>query len=232
MGTPLTTYLGKRIDLQHPQPTFNPDTKPVLTISRSFGCPAQEITKELVRTLNFLRKSEYLPKWEWVGKEVIEETAKTLNVNPQMVEKILTQKESSVFDDMFLSLSNKDYPGDFKIKKTIGTALLNHANQGHTVILGRGAVALCQVFKNAAHIQLQAPLEWRITQLSNQFNIGHDETMRRIEKTEKDRDQLRKFFAGAKNPNDLYDMSLNCARLSLDEIVTAIIGLMRTKGLI
>ena len=153
---------------------------PVVTISRDYGCPAKRLAGMLSSSLNRLEMEHYSKnRWSWIGKEILEESARELNLKPMMVREIVNKDISSVVDDIVLSLSHKHYPGDRKIKKTIGIVVRDFAEHGHVIIVGRGGVSITRDIPNSLHIRIQAPLEWRINDVSKRHMISLTEARKK-----------------------------------------------------
>jgi hypothetical protein len=96
-------------------------------------------------------------RWKWIGKEILEESAKELNLKPDMVRSIITEHEPGLLDDIVLSLSHKYYPGDVKIKRTFGSVIRTFAEEGHVVIVGRGGASITRDIPRSLHIKSARP---------------------------------------------------------------------------
>ncbi|NJN24687.1 MAG: cytidylate kinase-like family protein [Cyclobacteriaceae bacterium] len=206
---------------------------PVVTISRDYGCPAKRIAGMLSSALNRkeLENNSHF-HWHWIGKEILDESAKELNLNPTILKQIANKEQSGVVNEIVMSLSHKYYPGDQKIKKTIGEVIRTFAEQGHVIIVGRGGVSIARDIPDSLHIKLQAPVEWRINDVSKKQQIMLTDARRKIEELDAHRDQIRQFFEG-KNVNDsAYDVVFNYMTLDEEDIVTTILQLMESKNLI
>mgnify|MGYP000979413270 CR=1 FL=1 len=93
---------------------------PVITISRQSGCEAKKIGILLAAELNSSSKER---PWKCIDKEILEQSAKDLNLSASKIEHFYKGKEKSTFIDMFISFS-KTHVNDLKIKNTI--LYLNH----------------------------------------------------------------------------------------------------------
>ena len=208
-------------------------TGPVVTISRDYGCPAKRIAGMLSSALNrkeLENNSKY--HWQWIGKEILDASAKELDLNPNMVKQVADKTQSGVVNEIVMSLSHKYYPGDQKIKKTIGEVIRTFAEQGHVIIVGRGGVSITRDIPDSIHIKLQAPLEWRINDMSKKQDISLAEAQKQIEHLDRQRDMIREFFEGKKVSDSAYDIVFNYMTLSEEDIISTIIQLMESKNLI
>jgi hypothetical protein len=145
MSNILIQYMKDRFTMDtSPSVVKSAGSGPVVTISRAYGCPAKRIAGMLSSALNRVELGNYSKsRWAWIGKEILDESARELNLQTTMIREAANKDMSSVVDDIVLSLSHRYYPGDRKIKKTIGTVIRDFAEQGHVIIVGRGGVFHC-----------------------------------------------------------------------------------------
>ena len=209
------------------------DPGPVVTISREYGCPGQKIAQHLNDVLN--QRLQHLgkkPEWKWVGKEIFIEAAKDLNLQPEEVEHVFKQTERSVIDQVLSAQSSKFYKNDKSIRLAIGQTIRSIANDGHSIILGRGGVAITRDIKKSIHIYLEAPLQWRASIISEKQQCTIDEAKKLAIETDKRREEYRGYFQGRGNDYTWYDVRYNCMTLCIDEIVESIVKLMEIRKLI
>lgn len=206
---------------------------PVVTISREYGCPAKRLAGMLSSALNRIELENYSKQhWQWIGKEILDESAKELNLKSKMIREVVNKEESSVVEDIVMSLSHKYYPGDYKIKKTIGEVIRSFAEHGHVVIVGRGGVSITRDIPDSLHINIQAPLEWRINQVSKMYMISLTEARKKIQTIDAQRKVIREFFGGEKKDKSAFDVTFNYMTLDEEDIISTIIRLMESKDLI
>ncbi len=206
---------------------------PVITISREYGCSAKRIAGILSSALNRIEQENYSKhRWQWIGKEILDESAKELNLKPNMIREVAYKEDSNVVDDIVMSLSHKYYPGDHKIKKTIGEVIRSFAEQGYVIIVGRGGISITRDISESLHIKLQAPLEWRINNVSKKQMISLAEARKKILAIDTQRKMIREFFEGGKIDNSAFDVIFNYVTLDEDDIIASIIRLMESKDLI
>jgi len=206
---------------------------PVVTISRDYGCPAKRLAETLSSSLNQIELQNYSKyRWQWISKEILDNSAKELNLKPNMVREVANKDEDGLVEDIVKSLSHKGYPGDIKIKKTIGQVIRSFAEQGHVIIVGRGGVSITRHIKNSLHIRIQAPLEWRINDVSKKQMISLSEARKKIQHIDAQRTLIREYFEGTKVDNNSFDIIFNYMTLDEEDIIAGIIRLMESKDLI
>ncbi len=234
MSNILLEYMKNRFNADKtPRKNLKTNFGPVVTISREYGCPAKRLASLLTAALNRIELQSYAKgQWKWIGKEILEQSAKELNLQPEMVRDIANAQQKGLVEDVVLSLSHRYYPGDRKIKDTIGVVIRDFAEQGHVIVVGRGGVSIMRHMPNCLHIKLQAPLEWRINEISKKQMITLEEAEKKIKEIDHKRQLIRDHFEGKKANDSAFDLILNYMTLEEDNIVAAIIKLMELKNMI
>lgn len=234
MSNVLLTYMKNRFKDESIHLAKNSSKAgPVVTISREYGCPAKRLAGMLSSALNRIELENYSKnRWQWIGKEILDASAKELNLKPTMVREVVNKEQYGVVDDIVKSLSHRYYPGDIKIKKTLGEVIRSFAEQGHVIIVGRGAVSITRNIQNSIHIRITAPLEWRINDVSKKQMISLAEARKKILQIDSQREMIREFFVGKKVDNYEFDLIFNYMTLDDEDIIAVIIRLMESRNLI
>lgn len=197
---------------------------PLVTLSRAYGCPAKIIAGNLVKKLN---KSGGT-KWRWISKEILLASAKELGLPPSELKYFFNYHEQGVFDGMLSTLA-KFYASDRKIYQVIEKVIYTIGHQGHSVIVGRGGAAICKDISRGLHIRLFAPIEWRIKKVMETHELSHDKTSHFIQDYDNKRKKFLEHYTKKQGVESLFDLELNCASLTHEEIVTSILCLMKDK---
>ena len=187
---------------------------PVVTISREFGCPSKLIAQQLTEKLNQhigKRKPEI---WRFINKEVVEATAHRLELNSTEVNYLMSSGSKGFIEDVLASFSPA-YVSNLRMRNTIRAVVNSIADQGHVVIVGRGGVGVLQQYPNAIHIRLQAPREWRISQVCQSRNLNISEASRLVDEMDKKRSALIELMTGEKLHTCLFGLTINCSSLYL-----------------
>lgn len=229
-ATFLSKYLNARFTNELVKPGETKQKGVVVTISRDTGCDATPIVKELVKLLNSELKGPHKKTpWQFVSKEIFEQSAKELNVKPEIFERLESTKEKGFVEDLLHSLSTEGYPSEFKIKKTFKEVISSVAKGGGVIILGRGGVAIVGRSKRTIHIKLTAPLEWRVDNISKKKNFTKAKALKYVNEFDSKRDKFKKYYMGRKvQPTD-FDMILNVGTLSKKEICSTVISLIHER---
>ncbi|MGF1637715.1 MAG: AAA family ATPase [Cyclobacteriaceae bacterium] len=232
MNNTLLDYMEKRL---HPGKQDGDlkkiGTAPVITISRQYGCPAKKVAGKLVLALNkVLLASEKREAWTWIGKEILEESAKSLKIHTNDVKEAVA-KDGNLINDILQSFTQKYYPTEVRIKKTIADVIRLNAEKGNIVVVGRAAAAICRDIPNSLHIRLVAPKDWRIHYVSKEYQLSLDDSLKRIDDIDKKRDILLQYYLGKKYDETLFDIVFNYMTCTEDEIVEAVIKVLQTRDM-
>jgi hypothetical protein len=210
----------------------DPDVpRPVVTVSREFGCPSTQIARSLASLLNRRHGFERPGKWRFINKEVVEATARRLGMNPNDVNYNLHAGGQGLIEDVLASFS-PNYVSSLRMKRTITAVVRSIAEQGFVIIVGRGGVGILQDFPHTLNIRLIAPLDWRVSQVCQARSLAPAEAGRLTEEMDKKRAQFIEMMMGGKYNPYFFDTAFNCSRLTCEEICHAIINLMETKKMI
>ena len=207
---------------------------PVITISRQHGCPAKTVAKLLSEELTnkLITHGIKNVSWRYVTKEIISESAKELNVEPSKIKYVFDYEQKGIIDDILSAQSNKYYKSDKRIRNTIGKVIRNMASEGNIVIVGRGGVAITRDIPQSLHINLEAPLEWRVLRTSEKYCVSLEEAEKMTLDVDKKRRQFREYFGGRGTDYQWFDITFNCMTLSVEEIVRIIVKAVEVRKLI
>ena len=230
MNNTLMVYLNKRLHQNDPK-YLGHDSQPgpVICISREVGCGGVNIAKLLASELD---KQSLCRKWRVISKEILEESARGLEMDPNKLRNYLKEGDRSIFDDVLSAFSEKRFKSDRKISKALIDLELSFANDGFCIIVGRAGHIITKDIEKSLLIKLTAPLDWRIKQIMEKNNLKLRDAIEFIEKTEKERENFRKHIAGDRTQNEEFDMCLNLSRMKIDDVILTIRFAAQTKGLL
>lgn len=199
---------------------------PVITISREYGCPSKILAQILVDKLNVLDQEghSHPARWKWISRELLEEAARDLRVEPRDINHIFNYQERSIIDDV-LAATKKDgsYKPDHAIKKSVGKVIRAFGDRGHVVIVGRAGVVLTRDIKKSLHIRLMAPLDWRINRTMQVQKLSKENALDLITSKDANRKRFLEYYLGQKFQIQMFDIVYNCHNFTLEEIADSII---------
>ena len=206
---------------------------PVVTISREYGCPGYEFAEKLSAILSTKMEIDG-KRYEWraIGREIVEEAARTIQLPPNLVEAITKSRPKGVFSEFLESLSSYQKPCDIEVKKMVANFVMAAARQGHVVIVGRGGSILTSNMTNALHIGLNAPLPWRIKRVMEIKKCDQTTAEGLIELVDRERTYLRHFLAGESVDTHIFDICFNMEHLTVDMAVELVLVALQQKKII
>lgn len=181
---------------------------PVITVSIQPGSGGRVMAQRLAERFNF----------QFYNREIIQEVAKSIKIDPAVVEKIEKERLSGV-EDLIASFVRDRYiwPGMYlehleSIVQTIGEA-------GNAVIVGRGANFFLQPDQRFS-VRVVAPLERRIHNVMKAFGASEAVARKRVANRQERRAAFIKksFNADVEDPLH-YDLVINTAHIHIDEAV-------------
>ena len=113
--------------------------------------------------------------------------------------------------------------GESNFLETTEQVILERANSGHGVILGRAAAVVLSDDARALHVRLDGPREARVTQAMRIQGIDRSTAERRMTETDRARHAYVRHFhhADARDP-DLYHLVIDSTAVDLDACVKLI----------
>lgn len=219
-------YMNDRFNDKNNKPKI---PGPVITISREYGCYGSQIAKLLVEKIN----KNQITQWDFISSEILSKVAKKLMVTPDKISHVFGANVKSAVEDLFSSFSvSQRYVSDVNVIKSISDTVNSYANGGNVVIVGRAGCVLTKHIKKSLHIKLIAPLDWRIESVSKRFNLSPEEGKKKVLGIDTKRKEFMLLFKGDKPDSELFDLVLNRATLTNDEIVNLIFEISRSKDIV
>lgn len=206
---------------------------PLITVSRSYGCPGKMVGQELVHELNKrLAITHDKRHWRLISKEILEESAKELKLDKTTIKEAAHSQERGIMTSLIQSFSNKFYPGDDKVKKTIADVIKSFALEGKVVIVGRGGVGLTQDIEQSLHIKLIAPMDWRVQKVCEMQDVSAELATKKILEIDYKRAKLREYYEGRKPEDWVFDIIFNLAKVSVEEVIRITVDTIESRKLL
>ncbi len=230
MHIDISKYMSERI---HNEGGLLKEAGPVITISREYGCPSKLIASNLAEELSrkMFVKGKAI-KWKYVTKEIMAESARALEVDPEKIKYVFDYQQKSMLDDILSAQVNKYYISERKIRNTIGKVIRNMAQEGHVIIVGRGGVAITHDIPRSLHVMLEAPLDWRVLRIAENYHISHSEARKTAAEVDRKRKEFREYFQGKDTDYTRFDLTFNCMSFNIDEIVQILLKAAETRKLV
>ena len=197
---------------------------PVITISRQFGAGGKTLGEKLSQKLEYpfydneiiqmvAKKAKVSQRWaEAVEKGEGGQLSRFMSslVPKRLIDRILGDMKEFMDEEIYVDLLQK--------------IIVNIADQGNCVILGRGGQYILQGYKGACHILLIAETKDRIKFMEDNYDLLPTQARIAVESEDKRRVYLyRKFGREDYDQPDLYHLVLNMSKISMEKAVELVI---------
>jgi cytidylate kinase len=202
--------------------------RPVITISREYGCPARDVCSLLMEALNAGQKRKE-QSWRLISKEILQEAATELHVHPSKIEAVLDARDRTMFDEMVDALGTRQYKSDRTIRSAVSEVVRTMARNGHLVILGMGAASILHGYPNVLNIKLVGPEDWRVANIARWKGINRDKALNELRDMDDAREKILQSFLPAKAGSPRFDLIIDCMSIGSDEIVEILVGILAMR---
>lgn len=194
------------------------DWRTVVTISRQPGAGGHTVAERVCSALG--------PGWKVWDREIIDALAECANMRREMIES-LDENVHSWLEQVVREVFGVTTMETFEYRRHLAQVLLSIAQQGHAVIVGRGANFL---LKYGLNVRLQASREFRITETMAGENMDREQAEKRVREIDKRRaDFTRSVFECDIDDIEAYDMILRTDVLGFDVATAAIVAAVKAK---
>jgi cytidylate kinase len=210
---------------------------PVVTISRQAGCSAQRIAIKLSKILtgySYMSDTKTDAEWKWVDKKLFAKVVNKMIIEIDAGDFDDAKKASTLLKEVAIAFSDETIYdiSDIDLIKTLKGIICRIANEGRHIIVGRSAGVVLRHVPNKLNIRLEAPTEWRINRLMQIKEFSRAEAANYINQMDNKRDSFIEKIIGRKARNNDFDVIFNYAMLEDDQIVDAVINILRNKKII
>lgn len=178
----------------------------VITVSREYGAGGAEVARRLAEVLG----------WELLDRELLHQAAQIEHVPDADLEK-MDEQAVRLVDRLRI------HPPHQKYMHGLTEAVKQAAGRGEVVLVGRGTRQILGDSKEAFHLRLIAPREWRARRMARQEGWSESEALTRCASVDAMRDRFTRYFFG---PSSLdpsqFDLVINTARVGFDDIVALV----------
>lgn len=200
------------------QKRYKKPIRPVITISRLPGAGRMMLAKELAKELEI----------DYFDHEIVEAIAKNTKISESVID-TLDEEDRSIIDDWIALLDIKARLWSDEYLNQLKKVIVAIGAHGYAVIVGRGAGFILPM-NVCLRVLIVAPLETRIKNVANFFELTTEEAKKRVIKTEADRVAfIKKYFkADMKDPVH-YDLVINTESIHMDTAVKIVSEVYSTR---
>ena len=196
----------------------------VVTISRDAGTDAGEVATMLAEKLN----ARFVPtagsgarQWMAYDRELLTLVADQHDLTASIVEK-MDEREIGFVESLVSNFSSQPSGGEYAM--SVSKTIRGLAAAGRAIIVGRGAQVVLHGVRHVFHVRLTGSLEWRTSNYARKHGVSESDAKAAIvELDEQRRDYVKAFKNHDADDIKLYDLVINAARISNDDIADIIV---------
>ncbi|MCL5028559.1 MAG: cytidylate kinase-like family protein [Bacteroidetes bacterium] len=188
---------------------------PCITLSRETGAGADKVAQALVEFLQPYADESSVP-WTMFDKNLIEKVLEDHHL-PQKLEKYLVEDKLSELKSTMNELFGIHPHAWILVSKTSST-IIQLAQKGNVVIVGRAANVITAKLKNTFHVRLVAPVETRIPHVQEIYNLDRKGAIEFVKKEDLARENyFKKYFNKDIEDPLLYHMIINTGKIPYEK---------------
>jgi cytidylate kinase len=186
----------------------------VLTITREYGAGGYEVARKLAEALG----------WELLDRELLHQAAAVEHLPDAELER-LDEKAISLADRFRL------HPPHEKYIHGLREAARRAAARGNVVLVGRGTGHLIDDTPDVLHLRLVAPRDWRARRMAGREGWTFEHALARCTEEDRNRERFARYFFGDMPFQPArYALVANTGRVPLDDVVAAVVALVRQSA--
>jgi cytidylate kinase len=193
-----------------------------VTISRMAGCGAVYVAEKLAK---YLQEHAPTPGVQWTvfDRQLMNKVLEDHKL-PKFLEGFLPEDRVSFIQDTLADIFHT-HPTADQMVKLISETVVQLADLGNVIIVGRGANIVTARMPHVLHVRLVASLEDRIERVCREYSKTTEEARRYCEEADPARTRyLKSYFKTDINDPLHYHMVVNTSRLDYEQTAQMIGG--------
>ena len=191
-----------------------------VTISRQAGCGALVVAEKLAKLLQ-TRAPKDSPPWTVFDHNLMDKVLED-HLLPARLAQFLPEDRASQVQDIMDDLFGWR-PASGTVVQHVSETILNLAEMGHVILIGRGGNVITAKLPNVFHVRLVAPLEKRIEHAHEFYNLSLKAARDFIQREDGGRKRyLSKYFNARIDDPLLYHLIINTGLVSYDDAARTI----------
>ena len=193
--------------------------RPCITLSREFGCQAYPVAEALQNLFN--RKKLFGGNWMVLDRKLLETIAKQSGFSETDIQH--AERQNPVLHSMFSLFHDSESAEPHEVFRFIRRAVRHFAQNGNSIIVGRGGAVLTQDLENCLHLRLFASLEFRLAYCCETFGLEKEAADEYLQSQQRLRDEfLGHYTSQDPSSQEFYHLTLNNARWTPEQLALLI----------
>ena len=188
----------------------------IITISRELGSGGDQIADLLCQKLGYCRVDK--PMLTKIARDAGVDVKAVLKKEKEMASKprLISGQMTSLYDRAPGAFRKEGTLDDQTYARVVHDTIVEFAQQGDAIIVGRGGQMILADWPTALHVHLYAPLRVRTRRLAERASISELDAKRHIERSDEQKRQFIRHMHKNANWKDLkhYHLAINTAHIA------------------
>lgn len=207
---------NRRQHLKATHKTRQNKTRPVITLSREFGCEGYPAAERICELLS-LKTAE---RWVLIDNAILAEVAQNHNISEDILHHL--GENNSILDEVMATFSPR-WKTDRDHFKLLCRYIISLAEQGNVIILELGGAIITRHIERSYHFRIYSSDSFKTTLLASRLNMPVEDAEKLMHRQQKKRDRFTLDFLGQNGHDpELYDFMFNNERCSAEKIARTI----------
>jgi len=200
------------------QKTREKKPRPVITLSREFGCQGYAVAERLCELVSH-KTGE---KWILIDNAILEEVARNHNISEDILHHL---GESNRILDEVMATFSPQWKTDRDHFQLLCSYIIALAEQGNVIIIELGGAIITRHIEHSCHFRIFASNSFKTATLAQRLNLSVENAEKLMHRQQKKRDHFTREFLGQNGHNPgLYDLLFNNERCNPEKIARTIAG--------
>lgn len=192
--------------------------RPVITLSREFGCEGYAVAEKLCELVSH-KTGE---KWILIDNAILEKVASNHNISEDILHHL--GENNRILDEVMATFSPQ-WKTDRDHFQLLCSYIISLAEQGNVIIIELGGAIISRHIEHSCHFRIYAADSFKTATLARRLKLPDEDAENLRRRQQKKRDRFTTEFLG-QNGHDprLYDLLFNNERCNAEKIARTIAG--------
>ncbi len=203
-------------------------TNAFITISRQTGVGGHELADTIVDVFNRQPDRQFFSEWQVFDRTVCEMVAEDPHYEKNL-QSLLEEEYRSTTADLFHQVLHRTADQDL-VAQRVFLVVRTLAGMGKAIIVGRGGAQATEGMPGRLAVRVIAHLDHRVSRAMEVHGLSERDARTGAARRDRDRRRLLQSSFGADiDDPDHYDLVVNAARVTYEEIGEALAGILRVR---